>query len=60
MDGFDQDEGADQHDEGAEFSGRLLATQRDAFESLDFADRLLDPGAALVRPLADSPWRRRT
>ena len=48
MDGFDQDKGAGERDEGGEVLRGLLAAQGDAFEALDLADGLLDAGARLV------------
>jgi len=48
VDGFDQDKGADEGDEGSEVLRGFLAAQGDAFEALDFADALLDAGAPLV------------
>jgi hypothetical protein len=48
VDGFNQDKGADEGDEGGEVLCGLLAAQGDAFEALDFADALLDASAALV------------
>jgi hypothetical protein len=49
VDGFDQDEGAGERDEGSEVLRGLLAAQGDAFEALDLADTLLDTGAPLVK-----------
>jgi hypothetical protein len=54
VDGFDQDECTSERDEGAIVLRRLLATQRDALESFEFADCLLDTGAALVENL----WKK--
>jgi hypothetical protein len=51
VDGFYQDEGAGERDEGGEVLLGFLAAQGDAFEALDFADSLLDAGAALVEGL---------
>ena len=51
VDGFGQDKGADEVEEGGEVLGGLLAAQGDAFEALDFADALLDTGASLVEDL---------
>jgi hypothetical protein len=48
VDGFDQDEAESKRDERAVISLCLLATQRDALEPFEFADRLLDTGAAFV------------
>ena len=48
VDGFDQDEGTGEIDEGSEVLRGLLAAQSDAFEALEFADALLDPGSPLV------------
>ncbi len=51
VDGFDQDEGAGERDEGSEVLRRLLAAQGDAFEALNLADALLDAGAPFVEDL---------
>ncbi len=48
MDGFDQDKGAGEGDEGGEVLRGLLAAQGDAFEALQLADALLGAGAPLV------------
>jgi len=48
VDGFGQDKGAGEGDEGSEVLRGLLAPQGDAFEALEFADTLLDTGARLV------------
>jgi hypothetical protein len=48
VDGFDQDEGASERDEGSEVLRGLLAAQGDPFEALDLADALLDASASLV------------
>ena len=48
MDGFDQDEGAGEGDEGSVVLRGLLASQCDAFEALELADGLLDAGSAFV------------
>ncbi len=48
VDGFYQDKGADEANEGSEVLRGFLAAQGDAFEALDFADGLLDAGAPLV------------
>src|ERR1700730_18339089 len=49
VDGFDQDEAADQGDEGAIVLGGLFAPQSDALEALDLAVGLLDARAAFVQ-----------
>jgi len=51
VDGFDQDEGTGQGEEGGEVSRRLLTAQRDALEAFDLANRLFDAGAAFVEHL---------
>jgi hypothetical protein len=48
VDGFDEDEGESEGDEGAVVLGRLLATEGDAFKALELAHGLLDAGAASV------------
>ena len=48
VDGFDQDERTCQCDERTVIPRCLLATQRDALESFELADCLLDTGSALV------------
>ena len=49
MDGFDQDQGASESDEGGVAFGGLLAAHGDALEALQLADGLLDPGAGSCR-----------
>jgi hypothetical protein len=56
VDGFDQDKGADEGDEGGEVLCGLLAAQGDPFEALDFADALLDAGAPLVEDFGKEGW----
>jgi hypothetical protein len=51
VDGFDQDECTCQCDERTIILRCLLTTQCDALESFEFADCLLDTGAALVENL---------
>jgi hypothetical protein len=48
VDGFDQDEAAGKRDESGVILRGLLASKGDAFEALQFADRLLDPRPSLV------------
>jgi hypothetical protein len=48
VDGFGDDEGQGEGDEGAVMLGCFLAAQGDAFEALEPADHLLDAGAASV------------
>jgi hypothetical protein len=48
VDGFNQDKGAGERDEGGEVLGSLLAAQGDPLEALEFTDALLDAGAPLV------------
>ena len=56
MDGFDQDKGAGERDEGGEVLRGFLAAQGDPFEALDFADTLFDTGAPLVEDLGKECW----
>ena len=51
MDGFDQEECTGQRDQRTVIPRRLLATQRDALVSFEFADCLFDAGAVLVENL---------
>jgi hypothetical protein len=51
VDGFYQDEGAGERDEGGEILSGLLAAQGDAFETLELAIALLDAGSPLVEDL---------
>jgi hypothetical protein len=51
VDGFDQDKGTGERDEGGEVLRRLLAAQGDALEALDLADALLGASAPLVEDL---------
>jgi len=51
VDGFDQDKGTGERDEGSEVLRRLLAAQGDALEALDLADALLGASAPLVEDL---------
>jgi hypothetical protein len=53
VDGFDQDEAGGEGDEGQEVGFRLLASQGDASETLELADRLLDAGACLIERLGE-------
>ena len=53
MDGFDQDKGAGKRDEGGEVLRGLLAAQGDAFEALELADAVLDPGALAVEEFGE-------
>ena len=48
VDGFDQDEAAGEREQRSEVLCRLLASQRDAFEPLELADRPLDPRTVVV------------
>jgi hypothetical protein len=48
VDGFDQDKGAGERNEGSEVLRGFLAAQGDPFEPLELADGLLDAGAPLV------------
>jgi hypothetical protein len=51
VDGFDQDKGTGERDEGSKVLCRLLAAQGDALEALDLADALLGASAPLVEDL---------
>jgi len=53
VDGFDQDKGASQRDEGGEVVRGFLAAQGDTLEALDFADALFNAGAALVEDFGE-------
>ena len=48
MDGFCPDKGASEGDEGGKVLRGFLAAQRDPLEALEFADGLLDAGAAFI------------
>ena len=48
VDGFDQDEAAGEGDQGCVALGRFVASEGDALESFELADRLLDAGAPFV------------
>ena len=48
VDGFNQDKGAGERDEGSEILCRLLAAQGDALEALELTDPLLGPSPPLV------------
>jgi hypothetical protein len=48
VDGFDQNERAGERDKRTVIPRRLLATQRDALESFELADCLLDTSASFV------------
>ena len=48
VDGFDQDEAECERDERAKVACGLLASERDALESFELADRLLDTCPCLV------------
>ena len=53
MDGFDQEEDTSESDESGIVSLCFLTSHGHAFETLDLADQLLDPGAQLVEPLGE-------
>lgn len=53
VDGFNQDKGASQRDEGGEVVRGFLAAQGDTLEALDFADALFNAGAALVEDFGE-------
>ncbi len=48
MDGFDEDERTSEGNQGSVVPGGLFAAECDAFEALELADGLLDPGPAFV------------
>jgi len=57
VDGFDQDEGGSESDEGAETCGGFFAAQDDALEAFELADGLFDAGAApTARTVRDSEF----
>lgn len=58
MDGFGEDNEEGECDEGAVVLRGLLAAQGDAFEALELADGLLDPGASPVEGFGKVPLRR--
>jgi len=49
VDGFDEDEGESESDDGGEAALGLLAAQGDPLEALELAEALLDAGTALVK-----------
>jgi hypothetical protein len=53
VDGFDQEEDTSESDESGIVSLCFLTSHGHAFETLDLADQLLDPGAQLVEPLGE-------
>jgi len=53
VDGFHQDKGAGERDEGGEVLHRLLAAQSNALETFDFADALLGVSASFVEDLGE-------
>jgi len=53
VDGFDEDEAERESDDGSIVLDRLLATERHAFEALQFAHGLLDAGSASVEHLRE-------
>ena len=56
VDGFDQDEGGGEGDEGAEVCGRLFAAQSDAFEAFELPDGLFDAGPSPVERPCKALW----
>ena len=56
MDGFDQDEGSGECDEGAEVCGGLFAAQGDAFEAFELADGLFDARPSSVERACEALW----
>lgn len=56
VDGFDQDEGGGDCDDGPEVSGGFLATQGDAFEAFELSHHLFDAGPPPVARLGEVPW----
>ena len=53
MDGFDEDEGEGESDDGGEAALCLFAAQRHPLETLELSEALLDPGTALVERLRE-------
>ena len=53
MDGFDQDEAASERDQRGVVLGGFFAPESNALETLELADGLLDPSAALVEGLGE-------
>ena len=53
VDGFHQDKGAGERDEGGEVLHRLLAAQSNALETFDFADALLGASASFVEDFGE-------
>ena len=53
MDGFHQDKGTGERDEGGEVLRHFLAAQSDALEAFDFADALLGAGASFVEDFGE-------
>ncbi|MCK7614989.1 hypothetical protein M0H32_22725 [Roseibium sp. CAU 1639] len=55
MDGFDQDEGRGDCDDGPEVSGGFLATKVDAFKAFELPHHLFDACAATVERFGEVP-----
>jgi hypothetical protein len=53
VDGFDQDEAAGERDERGVVLGGFFAPEGNALETLELADGLLDPSAALIEGLGE-------
>jgi len=53
VDGFHQDKGAGERDEGGEVLRRFLAAQSNALEAFDFADALLGASASFVEDFGE-------
>jgi len=55
VDGFDQDEGGGDCDDGAEVSGGLFSAQGDAFKAFELPHHLFDACAAPVERFGEVP-----
>ena len=60
VDGFEQDEGRGDGDDGPEVSCSLLASLRHAFEAFQLSHHLLDAGAAPIESLGEARLDRLT
>ena len=56
MDGFDQDKGGRESDEGTEVGGGLFAAQGDALEASELADGVFGAGAGPVKRPCEPLW----
>jgi hypothetical protein len=53
VDGFDDDEAQSECDEGSEVLVRFLATERNALEALELADKVFEAGAGAIERLRE-------